>query len=69
MARNRYVKVALFTEEKSNLQDSKVVGQGAYYLLLERPQPKERVKKERKPRAKKSDHSGIVFKNIEVPSA
>ena len=50
MARNRYVKVALFTEEKSNLQDSKVVGQGADYLLLERPQPKERVKKERKPR-------------------
>lgn len=52
--RNRYVKVALFEEVKTHLQDAKVVGQGSDYLLLERPQPKERkVPVTRKPRAKK----------------
>ena len=55
--RNRYVKVALLEEVKTHLQDAKVVGQGADYLLLERPQPKERKARgasatPRKPRTK-----------------
>jgi hypothetical protein len=55
--RNRYIKVALFEEVHTHLQDAKVVGQGTDYLLLERPQPKERKARAasatpRKPRVK-----------------
>ena len=41
--RNRFIKVALFEECKTHLQDSKVVGQGSDYLLLERAAPKARA--------------------------
>lgn len=43
MPKNRYVKVSLFEKCSTRLQDSKVVGQGDDYLLLERPQPKPRA--------------------------
>jgi len=63
--RTRYVKVALFEEVKTHLQDARVVGQGSDYLLLERAAPKLRAKdatKTRKPQtnAKGSTTTGHV---------
>ena len=46
----RFIKVSLFERCSTRLHDSKVVGQGDDYLLLERPQPKPEVVKARKPR-------------------
>jgi len=56
MARNRYVKIAISSPCSTHLQDARVVGQAADYLLLERAEPKLRAKSAgtRKPRAAKA---------------
>jgi hypothetical protein len=68
--RNRYVKVALFEEVKTHLQDAKVVGQGSDYLLLERPQPKAREKSAtpRKPRTKKVVAAEVRYPGGTLPA-
>jgi hypothetical protein len=59
--RSLYVKVLLFTDPQTNLQDAKVVGQGSDYLLLERPAPK--------PRAKKSSGTSVPRKTRSTRAA
>ena len=56
MARNRYVKIAISSPCSTHLQDARVVGQAADYLLLERAEPKLRAKSAgtRKPQAAKA---------------
>jgi hypothetical protein len=56
----RYVKVILFEPVTTNLQGGIIVGQWGEYLLVERPQPKQREKVARKPRAKKVPTTGEV---------
>jgi hypothetical protein len=53
--RNRYVKIVLFESCSTNIQGGTIVGQYDDWLLVERPQPKERKsaavpRKPRKPR-------------------
>jgi hypothetical protein len=46
MARNPYVKIALFDPKSApNLQGGTVVGQSGDYILVERPAPKPRTRK------------------------
>jgi len=57
--RSPYVKVIIGVDPKTNLSGAKVVGQGADYLLLERPAPKER-KPSATPRKKRATVSPRV---------
>jgi len=52
--RNRYVKVILFEPSPTNLQGGVVVGQYGEYLLVERPQPKERKASATTPRKRRT---------------
>lgn len=60
MAKNRYVKVALFERCGTRLQDAKVVGQGEDYLLLERAAPKVRTEKRKKKLERVNEVPGVV---------